>query len=198
VNALTGEVLLKRIFYTGSPVDTPYSEDEKLSKAKKYLNDLLSDKNNTFFRGMSVNQLEYKKGGYRDYTEYCFPVMVNGYKTDVEVWIRVYKNEDKCEWGFTHCKANQAAYIWLFGVDKRSIDIDDNFETYKDSITGYEQLVHGVQTRELRCSDFMVTLTTKGTIGAVLNCVAYNIYTKEYEGCPYADQTLVLGVPSKR
>jgi|GEM_PF-3802820 len=198
INASTGEVFMKKILYTGSPVDAPYSKEETLSKAKTFLRNLLSDKNNTFFRGMRVNSLEYREKHNGDYIEYCFPVMVNGYKTDVEVCIIVFKNEDKCEWRFGHCKAYQPVYIWLFGVDKRSIDIDDNFETYKDSITGYERFVHNVQTRELRCNDFKVTLTSHGTIGAALDCATYNMYTGEWEYLPYADQTLVLGVPLKK
>ena len=201
VNAFTGQIYQKAVVRN---VDfsqiASFSKSEGLSMAKKYLQGVFEDKNNTYLRGMTVDYLNVEQRNVSDYYfEYSFPIMINGYTTDVKILVIINKRQGIIWWDYEQGEAKyKSNHEWIFGVDKRSIDIDDNLETYKDSITGYEAYIHGVQTRELHCKSVYVTLTSGGTIGADFDCPVYNVYTKEYEDHPYSHQTVVLGVPLKR
>ncbi len=196
VNAKTGEVYQKDVYYAEDryPEVLPSSESEIISMAKYIFQKESSSEFSSHLRGMSVNFEDFIVKEYYDGDlEYKFPVMINGYKTDVYMQFCIYKNSG-IVWGYS---PQYWSGSWIFNVDKRSIDLDNNFETYKDSITGYEARVHDVQTRELQCEDTYVTITSGGTLGIVFDCLVYNVYTKEYEFHPYSDQTLALAIPSK-
>lgn len=201
VNAKTGEIFYKRIYpkKDNDILDNAISRDEASKIAKSYLKGVFADETNYYLRGTSVDWMNFEEKVESVSFKYYYPVKINGYKTDINIVVYVNKENGVANWYYEHRNSKiDRNYVWIFGVDKRSIDVDDSFETYKESIGGYETYIHDTQTRDLLYNDFCVTVTSGGTLGIAWDCTVYNKYTHEKEEHPYDDQTLVLAVPSKK